>query len=83
MDLSLHNHPVIPLAAPLARAEGGDVPNRTLGSVLDVVAADGPRASPGVAQHVEEPEQAHRWPHVHVHVAEMHEDHHQREGVRR
>jgi hypothetical protein len=32
---------------------------------------------------MEAPEQAHRRSHAHVHLAEVHEDHHQHDGVRR
>jgi hypothetical protein len=41
MDFCLYNHPVIPPAVPLARAESGDVHSWTLGHVLEVVAAKG------------------------------------------
>jgi hypothetical protein len=83
MDLCLHNHPIIPPAVPLAGAESGDVHSQTLGPVLEVVAAKGGRYFPGRAQYVEEPEQAHRRPHAHVHLTEVNEDHHQRDVVRR
>jgi hypothetical protein len=66
---------------PLARAKGGDVHRWTLGLVLEVIAAERDRFSPGRAQHVEAPEQMHRRPHAHIHLTEVHEDRHQRDGV--
>jgi hypothetical protein len=41
MSICLHDHPVLPPAVPLARAEGGDVHRWTLGLMLEVVAAQG------------------------------------------
>jgi hypothetical protein len=80
---SLHHHLVISLAIRLAGAEGGDVRSGTLGSILEVVATDGSHPSPGVAQHVKETKQVHRWPHTYVHLTEVHKDHHQCDGVQR
>jgi hypothetical protein len=37
MGVSLHNHPIIPLAVPLAGGEGGDIHSWTLAPVLEVV----------------------------------------------
>jgi hypothetical protein len=47
MDIGLYDHPVFPLAVPLARANGHDVRNRALGSKQEVVGVDQARALPG------------------------------------
>jgi hypothetical protein len=49
--------------------------------VLEIVATEGPRVTPGGAQHMVEPEEKHLWPHAYAHHVEMHEDHHQSAGV--
>jgi hypothetical protein len=41
MDFCLHNRPIIPPVVPLDGGEGGNVHSRTLGPVLEVVAANG------------------------------------------
>jgi hypothetical protein len=55
-DFCLHNHPIIPLAVPLAGGEGVDVHIWSLGPMLEVVAADGGRPLFERAHHMEEPE---------------------------
>jgi hypothetical protein len=81
MDFCLHNHPITPPVVPLTRGEGSDVHIWTLGPVLEVVTTDGGHPLSRRAQHVEEPKQEHRWPHAHVHLIEVDEDRHQRDGV--
>jgi hypothetical protein len=49
--------------------------------VLEVVAAEMRCLPVHWAQHVKPPEQAHQWLHPHKHLAEVGEDHHQRDGV--
>jgi hypothetical protein len=66
---------------PLVGGDSGDVWHMALDPVLEVLVADGPRITPSVAQHMVEPEEAHRWPHAYVHLAQMHEDLHQGDGV--
>jgi hypothetical protein len=83
MDFCLHNHPIISPAVPLVGAESGDVHSYTLGPVLEVVATEREHSFPERMHHVEEPEQAHRRPHAHVHLTEVNEDRHQLDGVRR
>jgi hypothetical protein len=50
--------------------------------MLEVVATEVRRLLVHWAQHVESPEQTHRRLHPHKHLAEVGEDHHQRDGVR-
>jgi hypothetical protein len=70
VDVYLHDHLVLPPVVPLAGVEGVDVHRWTLGSVLEVVAAEGAG-------------RVHRRPHIHVHLVEVHEDCHQCGRVRR
>jgi hypothetical protein len=77
VDVCLHDRAVLPPVVPLARAEGDDVHRWTLGLVLEVVAIEGGGwVPPRRVWHVEAPEQAHQRPHTHVHLIEVHEDHH-------
>jgi hypothetical protein len=50
---------------------------------LEVVATDERRVLARILHYEEVPEQPHRWPHSHEHLAEVDEDGHQRDGVRR
>jgi hypothetical protein len=81
MDFSLQNHTMIPPAIPLAGGEGDDVHSYTLGPMLEVVAANGGCPLSGRAHQMEEPEQAHQWPHAEIYLTEVDEDHHPCDGV--
>jgi hypothetical protein len=83
MGVSLHQHPIFPLALPLAKTEGKDVLARTIGSMLEVVAAKARWVLARSMQHVAAVEQAHRWSHSHKHLIEVDEDCHHCDGVRR
>jgi hypothetical protein len=56
MGVMPHDHPVIPLAIPLAGTNSHDVRNRSLGSELEVVRGNWIHPLPGLARHVEQPE---------------------------
>jgi hypothetical protein len=81
MGICLHQHPIHPLVLPPARDEGGDIFGRTLGPVLDVVAAEARQLLVHWAQHIEKSEQMHRQSHPHEHLTEVDKDRHQRDGV--
>jgi hypothetical protein len=49
--------------------------------VLEVLATDGGHSFSRIAQHVEEPEQAHRRLYTHINLIEVDKDRHQRDGV--
>jgi hypothetical protein len=76
MGVCLHQHPIIPPTLPPARAEGSDVLGRTLGLVLEIVAAEARRLFVHWAQHVEAQEQMHQRLHAHEHLTEVGEDRH-------
>jgi hypothetical protein len=81
VGIYLHQHLVLPPALPPVGAEGGEVLQRTLHPVLEVVATEVRGWPIHSAQHVEPPKHAHRWPHPHEHLIEVDKDRHQCDGV--
>jgi hypothetical protein len=71
------------LQFPPARGNRRDVADVARCPALKVVTADERWACACSLQHEEAPEQPHRWPYPHIHLAEMDEDGHLSDGVGR
>jgi hypothetical protein len=79
--IRLHQCLVISPALPLAWGDMRDVPREALRPALEVVAIDEWRVLTRSVHYDEAPEQLHRWPHPHKHLAEVDEDCYQHDGV--
>jgi hypothetical protein len=83
VDVRLHQCPVFSPLFPPARGNGRDVAGMAQCLALDVGATNERRAWSHSLEHEQALEQPHRWPHPHVHLAEVDEGGHQSNGVGR
>jgi hypothetical protein len=83
MCVRLHQRPIFSPMLPPARRNGRDVTGIALCLALEVVVTDEWWTLARNLQYEEVPEQPHRWPHPHEHLAEVDEDGHQHNGVGR
>jgi hypothetical protein len=82
MEVSPHDHPIVPPVVPLARVDRHNIRNWSPRSELEVVGANWVHPLLGPAQDVEYSEKGNLWTHNNKHLTEVDENRHQNKGER-